>query len=907
MTEDTDFIKDIKVEIKTYMGKAIAYDLSKLRDMGIIDIEKLPYSLRIMLENIIRNAHKIENFSEMLKKFTEWPSSGGKGEISFFPSRIILQDFTGVPLVVDLAAMRDAAKDLGADPRIVNPVIPSHLIIDHSVQVDYYGVSDALIRNMQLEFRRNRERYRFLKWAQNEFSNFRVFPPGSGIIHQINLEYLARVIELRNENGVLHAYPDTVLGTDSHTTTINGIGVVGWGVGGIEAEGVMLGLPYELPFPEVIGVKLVGELPPGTTATDLVLYITERLRKKGVVGKFVEYFGPSIKNLPVPNRATISNMSPEYGSTIGYFPIDKATIDYLTLTGRDPGHVQFVRDYVERFKLIYNEEIQPVYSDIVEIDLSDVEPAVSGPAHPEDRIPLKELKKKILQLIEEHLKRTGKKDYSGYILAGKDERDGVILDINGEKTIFNHGSVIIAAIASCTNTPNPLVVIAAGLLAKKAVERGLRTKPHVKTSLTPGSRVVVKYLNKLGLLPYLEALRFHVAGFGCASCIGNSGPLNKTIEKAIRDLDIYSVSVISANRNFSGRIHPLSRGNFLASPPLVVAFALAGRLDIDPINEPLTMDPNGEPVYLRDIWPSMEEIYKAFNEALDPELYRETYRNIEEGSEDWKKLEAPSGIVYHWEKESTYIRKPPYFEGFKLTPEKPKDIKKARVLVLLGDRVSTDHISPAGAIPPDSPAGKYLLEHGVSIEDFNTYGSRRGNHEVMMRGTFANIKLKNYLVPDREGGWTKYIPTGEIMSIYEAAMRYKKENIPVIVIAGKQYGVGSSRDWAAKGPALLGVRAVIAESFERIHRSNLIGMGVLPLEFKEGENWRSLGLTGEEEFDIIGISEGLHPRKELKVIARKGDKTIEFNVIASLNTWVEVEFYEHGGILPYTLRKLIKE
>lgn len=903
-----DFIREVRIKIKTYKGKAIAYNLLKLRDAGIVDIEKLPYSLRILLENIIRNAHKIENVEEMIKKFTEWPQSGGRGEISFFPSRVILQDFTGVPLVVDLAAMRDVLKELGYDPRIINPIIPSDLIIDHSLQVDYYGVSDAVIKNMQLEFNRNHERYRFLKWAQNEFNNFRVFPPGSGIIHQINLEYLAKVIELRKENGVLQAYPDTLIGTDSHTTTINSIGIVGWGVGGIEAEGVMLGLPYELPFPEVIGVKLVGELPPGTTTTDLVLYITEKLRKKGVVGKFIEYFGPSIKHLPVPSRATISNMSPEYGSTIGYFPIDDTTINYLTLTGRDPEHVQFVRDYAKRFKLFYDTDTQPIYSDIIEIDLSNVEPAVSGPAHPEDRIPLRDLKKRVLQLINEHLKKSKRKNIpsENYLFIKNNKDNGVILDVNDEKTLFKHGSIIIASIASCTNTPNPLVIITAGLLAKKAVKRGIRTKPHVKTSFTPGSRVVVKYLEKLGLTPYLEALRFHITGFGCASCIGNSGPLNKAIEKAIKELDIYSISIISANRNFSGRIHTLSRGNFLASPPLVVAFALAGRLDLNLINEPLAIDPNGRPVYLKDIWPTMEEIQSAFNEALDPELYREIYKEIEDGPEEWKKLEAPRGAVYKWEEKSTYIRKPPYFEEFKLTPEKPRDIKNARVLVLLGDRVSTDHISPAGPIQKDSPAGKYLLEHGVPIHEFNTYGSRRGNHEVMMRGTFANIKLKNYLTPNKEGGWTKYIPTGEVMSVYEAAMRYKKENIPVIIIAGKQYGVGSSRDWAAKGPALLGVKAVIAESFERIHRSNLIGMGILPLEFKKGENWRSLGLTGEEEFDIIGISEGLYPRKELKVIARKKDKTIEFKVIASLNTWAEVKYYEHGGILPFILRKQLK-
>ncbi len=845
-----------------------------------------------------------------LNKFAEWPNSAGSGEIAFYPSRIILQDFTGVPLVVDLAAMRDAAKNFGADPNIVNPHVPSHLIIDHSVQVDYFGNELALMKNMELEFKRNAERYRFLKWAQNSFSNFKVFPPGSGIIHQINLEYLAKVIDLRKISNELKAFPDTVLGTDSHTTTINGIGVVGWGVGGIEAEGVMLGLPYYMPFPEVIGVKLIGELQPGATATDLVLYITEKLRKKGVVGKFVEYFGPALSYLTAPDRATIANMSPEYGSTIGYIPIDKTTIDYLKLTGRDPNHVKLVEEYVTRFKIYYDPGTTPVYSDIIEIDISDVEPAVSGPAHPEDRIPLKELKKKINELIRKHKENAKKGSFPSFTTitsSGIKEEKGVLVDLNGEKSVIDHGSVIIASIASCTNTLNPLVMIAAGLLAKKAVEKGLRVKPHVKTSLTPGSRVVMKYLNKLGLLPYLEALRFHIAGFGCASCIGNSGPLNRAITNAIRDFDLYSVAVISSNRNFSGRVHPLSRGNFIASPPLVVAFAISGTLNIDPLTEPLAYDPNGKPVYLKDLWPSMKEIKESFNKVLDPVLYRETYSKIEEGTDEWKQLESPTGIAYHWDEKSTYIRKPPYFDDFEIEPRQPTDVRKARVLVLLGDRVSTDHISPAGTIPPESPAGKYLIEHGVSIEEFNTYGSRRGNHEVMMRGTFANPKLKNYLVPDKEGGWTKFIPTGEIMTVYDAAMRYKEMNIPVIVLAGKQYGVGSSRDWAAKGPALLGVKAVIAESFERIHRSNLIGMGILPLEFKPGESWKSLGLTGEEEFDIVGISDGLYPRKTLKVIARRGDKTTEFEAIASLNTWIEVEFYKHGGILPYVLRKLIKK
>ena len=901
LAEFSEKVKESTVEtIETYKGKAKIYNIKKLEEMGYTEIARLPYSIRVLLENVLRNYDERYILDKDVLHTAEWPKGAGSTDVAFMPARVVLQDFTGVPLVVDLAAMRDAAKEYGIDPELVNPHIPSDLIIDHSVQVDYYGTSYALFRNMELEYKRNSERYRLLKWAQNAFSNFRVFPPGSGIIHQVNLEYLAKVVQLREQNGELTAFPDSLLGTDSHTVMINGLSVFGWGVGGIEAEAVMLGLPYYMVLPEVIGVKLVGELPEGATATDLVLTITQLLRKKGVVGKFVEYFGPGVKKLSVPDRATLANMAPEYGATMGFFPIDEATINYLKLTGRDPEHVKLVEEYAKKLGLWYSlDNPEPRYTDILVVDMSEIEPSVAGPAHPEDRIPLKELKARFEKILEEYRKKKGKS------LGG---RVSTVLDIEGEKVEFKDGSTVIAAITSCTNTSNPSVLIGAGLLAKNAVERGLRTKPYVKTSLAPGSRVVVKYLENLGLIPYLEALRFHVVGFGCTTCIGNSGPLPEYIVKAIEELDLYATAVLSGNRNFEGRVSPYTRGNFLASPMLVVAFALAGRIDIDFYNEPIGYDPNGEPVYLRDIWPSQKEIRDAIEKGIDSQMFIENYSKIQEGDERWKQLEAPTGTVFHWDENSTYIRKPPYFDGFKLEPDPPQDIKGARVLVLLGDRVSTDHISPAGAIHPESPAGKYLIERGVKIYDFNTYGSRRGNHEVMMRGTFANVRVRNQLVPGKEGWWTKYIPTGEIMSVYDAAMKYKEEGIPVIILAGKQYGVGSSRDWAAKGPALLGVKAVIAESFERIHRSNLIGMGVLPLEFEPGQGWKQLGLTGEEEYDIIGLSEGLEPRKKLKVIARKKDgSTIEFTVTAALNTWAEVRYYTNGGILPYVLRKIIKE
>ncbi len=889
-------LKSILEEVETPLGKASLYRIDKIEEIGLGDYWKLPYSVRILLENVIRNFDGYIVTEDEVKAVAQWAQNAGKREMPLFPARVIMQDFTGVPAVVDLAAMRDAMKELGGDPKKVNPIIPVDLIIDHSVQVDYYGTAYALKKNMEREYERNWERYTLLKWAQRAFSNFRIVPPGRGIIHQVNIEYLAKVVMYRNHGGKPMAFPDSVLGTDSHTTMVNGVSVLGWGVGGIEAEAVILGQPYYMLIPEVVGVKLVGELPEGATPTDLVLYVTEKLRKKGVVAKFVEYFGPAVKKLSVPDRATLANMAPEYGATMGFFPIDEATIKFLELTGRDPRHVKLVEQYAKLVGLWYSEDAPtPQYTDVVEIDLNDVEPSISGPSHPEDRIPLREAKKRVSELIEDYLKKKGRK------------RVTVEVEVAGEKGEVGDGSVVLAAITSCTNTSNPTVMIAAGLLAKKAVERGLKPKPWVKTSNAPGSRVVPEYWEKLGLMPFLEALRYHITGFGCTVCIGNSGPLPQPVEEAIKKYDLYAVTVLSGNRNFSGRIHPLAQGNFLASPPLVVAYALAGRIDIDFYNEPIGYDPNGEPVYLKDIWPTSEEIKKAIEEALDPELFKKKYANIFEGDEYWNKLPVIESDTYPWDPKSTYIRKPPFFEGMGLEPEPLKDIKGARVLVMAPDRISTDHISPAGRISPDSLAGRYLIEQGVSPKDLNTCGSRRGNHEVLMRCTFDNPKFRNLLVPDRQGAWTIYWPTGEVMHIFEAAMKYKEQGIPLIIIGGKNYGVGSSRDWAAKGPYLLGVKAVIAESFERIHRSNLVGMGILPLEFMPGENAKTLGLDGSEVYDILGIEEGLYPGKILTVRAKKSDgRVIEFKVKARLDTPIEVEYYRHGGILRYVLRKLLK-
>jgi len=891
---------DIEVafeKMDTYMGPATIVNLRRLEEAGLVKVSRMPYSIRVLLENIVRNYDGFVVRDEDLKAIFNWKESAGKAEIPLLPARVIMQDLTGVPAVIDLATMRDAFKDMGYDPNLVNPLIPVDLVIDHSVQVDYYGTSLALRKNMEKEFERNSERYRFLKWAQKAFQNFRVVPPGKGIIHQVNLEYLAKVVWLGNDRRRgLMAYPDSVLGTDSHTTMINGIGVLGWGVGGIEAEAVLLGQPYYMLVPPVVGVRLVGRPKSGVTPTDIVLYTTELLRKKGVVGKFVEFFGPGLKYLSAADRATIANMAPEYGATMGYFPIDEITINYLMMTGRDPRHVSLVAEYAKRVGLWYDPEApEPEYSEVVEVDLGKVEPAIAGPANPEDRIPLAQAKEKLGSIIEAYAKNA------------KRERKKVSLTIDGESYEVGDGMVIIAAITSCTNTSNPTNMVAAGLLARNAVQRGLKVKPWVKTSNAPGSRVVTEYLTRLGLMPYLEALGFHVTGYGCTVCIGNTGPLRKEVEDFIRREGVYTAAVLSGNRNFEGRIHPLASGAFLASPPLVVAYAIAGRIDIDFDKEPLGYDPNGEPVYLRDIWPDPEELRKYVDAALDPKEFQAKYSDVFEGTEEWVKLEAPATSTFQWDPKSTYLKKPPFFEKLSEKPEPLKDIIGARVLIYAPDRISTDHISPAGAISPSSKAGQYLQSLGVPPEELNTCGSRRGNHEVMMRCTFDNPKFRNLLVPDRQGGWTIFWPTKEVMHVFDAAMKYKELGTPVIVLGRSNYGVGSSRDWAAKGPYLLGVRAVIAKSFERIHRSNLVGMGIIPLEFMSGQGPDELGLDGSETYDILGLSD-LTPGKTLKVRAVKPDgKVIEFNVKARVDTPIEVEYVKHGGILHYMLRKLAEE
>jgi aconitate hydratase len=901
-------------------GRFRYYRLAELEEVGLASkVEELPFSIRVLLENLYRNLGKGVVTEEEVRALGHWGlSAPSVEEIAFHPTRVLLQDFTGVPLVVDLAAMRGVAKRLGKDPKVVNPLVPVHLVIDHSIQVDHFRRPDAYLLNLDLEYERNRERYVLLKWAQKAFSNFQVVPPGTGIVHQVNLEYLATVVDDRVIDNERVAFPDTLLGTDSHTPMVNGLGVLGWGVGGIEAEAVMLGQPYYMTVPEVVGVRLEGELREGVTATDLVLHVTELLRRKNVVGKFVEFFGPGLENLSVPDRATIANMAPEYGATVGYFPIDRHTLEYLRFTGRSPERVALVEAYAKAQGLFLEDyEWRGRYTEVVVLDLGDVETSLAGPANPEDRLGIADLKR----VVEEYIRKV-RATVSGQGAANRWEGEGggqavaqlqrteevreAVVTVNGETYALRDGSIVIAAITSCTNTSNPTVMVGAGLLAKKAVERGLRVPKYVKTSLAPGSQIVYEYLVRSGLYRYLEELGFSLVGFGCTTCIGNSGPLPPEVAEAIERHDLITFSVLSGNRNFEGRIHPQVRGNFLASPMLVVAYAIAGRADINLLEEPLGLDRDGKPVYLRDIWPSMSEIREVIERSLTPELFKEKYANVFEGDERWRSLEAPSGDVFVWDPSSTYIREPPFFEGFSLEFEEPKDIIGARVLVLLGDRITTDHISPAGAILPGSPAGKYLMEKGVDPADFNTYGARRGNHEVMMRGTFANVRLKNLLVPGREGWWTRHLPSGEVMTVYDAAMRYKAEGTPLLVLAGKQYGAGSSRDWAAKGVYLLGVRAVIAESFERIHRSNLVGMGVLPLQFRPGEGWKTLGLDGTEVFDIIGISEGLKPRKELTVRARKADgSTVEFKVIARLDTPIEVEYYRHGGILQYVLRKLL--
>ena len=910
--------------IDTSKGRVVIYRLSALEEVGLGNIAALPFSIKVLLESLLRNIDGILVTQEDVKALAGWrPGKIPERDIPFIPSRVVLQDFTGVPAVVDLAAMRSAIERLGGDPAALNPVIPADLVIDHSVQVDYHGTSYSRDLNEKKEFERNQERYAVLRWAQTAFDNLRVVPPGRGIVHQVNLEYLASVVHFKEKDGEAVAYPDTLVGTDSHTTMINGLGVLGWGVGGIEAEAVMLGQPYYMPIPEVVGFKLYGELREGVTATDLVLRITQMLRVHGVVGKFVEFYGPGIGILSLPDRATISNMAPEYGATMGFFPVDENTLEYLLETGRDQKYVDFVRDYCREQGLFYDSDSpDPKFSDTLELDMGDVEPSLAGPKRPQDRIPMGKLANSFHRTMEEALGEEWVEDkilehdpeYGRWLEEGGGnvgkhtrevhEMEGYI-KCGDSITSITHGSVVIAAITSCTNTSNPSILIGAGLLAKKAVERGLKTKPHVKTSLAPGSRVVTDYLAASGLLPYLEALGFHVVGYGCTTCIGNSGPLSESISKEIEEKNLTVAAVLSGNRNFEGRINPFIKANYLASPLLVVAYALAGTVDIDLENEPVGCDPNGMPVYLNDIWPSSQEIEDIISDVLTPSMFAKEYSEVLEGEELWTGLEVPEGILYQWSPESTYIQEPPFFKDFPLEPPEKRDIKGARLLALLEDSITTDHISPAGAIPSDEPAGKYLISRGVNVENFNSFGSRRGNHEVMMRGTFGNIRLRNQLVPEKEGGWTRYLPTDEQMSIFDASKCYMDDGMPLVVIAGKEYGTGSSRDWAAKGTLLLGVESVIAESFERIHRSNLVGMGVLPLQFREDENASTFGLRGDETYDIFGIGE-MHPRGELTVVARNdGGEEKRFNVIVRLDSPVEMEYYRNGGILHTFLRNML--
>ncbi len=890
------------------------YSLKKLAEKHD-SVNRLPYSLKILLENLLRHEDGVNITADDIAGLASWDAkSEPDTEISFTPARVVLQDFTGVPAIVDLAAMRDAMKQLGGDPNRINPLSPAELVIDHSVQVDNYGRADALDLNNQIEFQRNKERYAFLRWGQGAFDNFKVVPPNTGIVHQVNLEHLSRVVFGESVDDELMAWPDTVVGTDSHTTMINGLGILGWGVGGIEAEAAMLGQPISMLIPQVIGFKLTGKLPEGTTATDLVLTITQILREKGVVGKFVEFFGDGLSYLPLADRATIGNMSPEFGSTCAIFPIDAETIRYLELSGRDTGRRELVENYA-RAQGMWREDgdADPVYTDIIELDMSEVVPSLAGPKRPQDRVLLSNAKNDFLAAKS---KMTSERDaaHSKEEARFKGEGGGTAVgarlpagcaEVTYKDQTFqlSDGAVVIAAITSCTNTSNPAVMLGAGLLARNARAQGLNVKPWVKTSLAPGSKVVTDYLTKAGLVDDLEALGFYTVGYGCTTCIGNSGPLPEPIEAAVKDRDMVVCSVLSGNRNFEGRIHAEIKMNYLASPPLVVAYAIAGRMDADLVNDPLGEDPDGNPVYLKDIWPDAKELQEFIAANVSSEMFQSSYQNVFEGDDRWKSMDTPTGEMFAWNNDSTYVQNPPYFEGMDMEPPGVSDIEGARVLAKLADSVTTDHISPAGNIKPDSPAGEYLQKHGVSPVDFNSYGSRRGNHEVMMRGTFANVRIRNQIAPGTEGGFTKYLPDDAVMPIYDAAMKYQKGGTPLIVIAGKEYGSGSSRDWAAKGTRLLGIKAVICESFERIHRSNLVGMGVLPLNFKDGDTPESLDLDGTETFDIIGLGDGT--AKEVDVTATKTDGSkVEFKARVRLDTPKEVEYYRHGGILHYVLRQM---
>jgi aconitate hydratase len=891
-------------ELSVGSSKFTYFSLPKFAAKTGKDLSKLPYSLRILLENLLRCEDGVAVEAKDVEALAAWDARKEPDtEIAFHPARVVLQDFTGVPCVVDLAAMRDAMAAMGGDPSKINPLFPAELVIDHSVQVDHYGTADSLVRNTESEYERNQERYALLRWAQGAFTNFKVVPPSTGIVHQVNLEYLARVVF--DQDGV--AYPDTVVGTDSHTTMINGAGVLGWGVGGIEAEAAMLGQPINMLIPQVIGVKLHGTLPEGATATDLVLTITRLLRDKGVVGKFVEFFGDGLDSLPLADRATIGNMAPEFGSTCGIFPVDEETLNYLRLSGRSPERIALVEAYAKAQGLFRTKgQPDPVYTDTLSLDLGTVVPTLAGPRRPHDKVALKDVGAGFKKVLPE-LVAQAKKKAKGATVTAEELGTKVSSSLDGQSFELTNGSVVIAAITSCTNTSNPYVMLGAGLLARNAAEKGLQVKPWVKTSLAPGSKVVTQYLTQAGVLSSLEQLHFNVVGYGCTTCIGNSGPLPEPISKAIGDGELVAVSVLSGNRNFEGRVSPDVRANYLASPPLVVAYALAGRIDIDFATEPLGTDKDGGEVFLKDIWPSPREVASVVKQNVTSEMFRTEYANVFAGDERWRALPVPAGDRFAWDAASTYVRKPTFFENLSATPAPLSDISDARVLATLGDSVTTDHISPAGNISKTSPAAKYLTDHGVQPRDFNQYGARRGNHEVMMRGTFANVRLRNGLVPGVEGSFTRYLPTGEQLSIFEASEKYRAAKTPLLILAGKEYGSGSSRDWAAKGTFMLGVRAVIAESYERIHRSNLIGMGVLPLQFLDGESRESLGLSGEEVFSVVGIQTGLAPGKLLDVVATAADGTVKnLKVRARIDTAVELAYYQHGGILQFVLRELLK-
>ena len=889
--------------LQTSSGPVEIFRLDRLERAGLGRIERLPFSIRVLLESALRQCDNFKVTEDDVRAIAGWTPRPADREVPFLPARVILQDLTGVPAVVDLAAMRSALKRLGGDPARINPINPVDLVIDHSVQVDAFGSSGALAVNAEREFERNRERYGFLRWAQKSFGNFKVVPPDTGIVHQVNLEYLATVVgtSTGDSRGRTVAFPDSLVGTDSHTPMVNGLGVLGWGVGGIEAEANMLGQPFYMLLPEVVGVRLTGSLRDGVTATDLVLTVTEMLRKRGVVGKFVEFFGPGLSALPLADRATIGNMAPEYGATVGFFPVDNETLAYLRVTGRNDAHVALVEAYCKAQGLFRTDATPaPEFSEVLDLALGTVESSLAGPKRPQDRVALGAMKLAFQAAL------TAPVAQRGFGLTDDQVKRVATVRFNGASAEIGHGAVVIAAITSCTNTSNPSVMIGAGLLARKAVERGLQVPRHVKTSLAPGSRVVTDYLRESGLLGSLEQLGFHVVGYGCTTCIGNSGPLPDPVASAVRDGELVAAAVLSGNRNFEGRIHPQVRANYLASPPLVVAYALAGRVDVDLVTEPLGRDRQGAPVHLRDIWPTQEEIRGVLHASLHQEQFRRQYGKVFEGNAAWKSMPTPEGLVYEWDPASTYIQEPPFFVDLPPAPAPLRDITGARALAVFGDSITTDHISPAGSIATDSPAGRYLIERGLRPADFNTYGARRGNHEVMVRGTFGNIRLKNLMLPGTEGPKTVHYPSRETMFVYDAAMRYQQEGVPLIVVAGKEYGGGSSRDWAAKGPQLLGVRAVIVESYERIHRGNLVGMGVLPLQFIEGQTRETVGLDGSEVYAIEGLTDSLRPRQRVRVRARRSDgKEIAFDALARIDTPVEVEYYRHGGILHMMLRQML--